>query len=225
MNLQEILKNSELGKDNSDFYNNNKPYPYIVIDNFFDDYQNLITQLNELHLQSEYWNMQRNSLVRLDTFSGKCTLPKKVSTVFNKFSNKKFIDFLQKLTNFYDLQLDKKHNPYLFSIPRFGRISPQTSPQRISNNSYRKVTVLANFNTDLSFYYESTTTVLSFYNENPFSARNFIKMLPNRVIIFNSEDMIFSIDNKTNRNFLFGQFNFYNKELPKRELIINTRFF
>lgn len=217
MNLKEILKNSELGKDNSEFYNNNKPYPYICIDNFFNNYQPLLNSVKELQSDINCWNMQRNSMVRVNTLSPKCVLPKDLLSTFKNFNSKNFINFLANLTKYQDLKLDRTFTAPLTTIPRLGKISPQTSPQQL-NMLYRKVTVLIGLS-------DINSADLVFYNENPFMARNFIKLFPNKAIIFNSEDMIYSLENNSQSDFCFAEFNFYNKELPKRELIMNTRFF
>lgn len=102
---------------------NNKPYPYIVIENFFK--QDIADQItNNYPKIDNIWHKYYNPFEYKYTLDDLDKMPSNISDIFNLLSTDNFIDILKKITGISDLTYDPYlHGAGLHTMPSFGRLN------------------------------------------------------------------------------------------------------
>jgi Rps23 Pro-64 3,4-dihydroxylase Tpa1-like proline 4-hydroxylase len=101
---------------------NNKPYPHIVINNFFKE--NIAKKINETFPNiNDFWHLYYNPIEYKYAYDDVLKYPMEIYEIFNLFSTDKFISILKNITNINNLEYDPYlHGAGLHAHPKYGRL-------------------------------------------------------------------------------------------------------
>jgi len=98
IDIESLFCNKLKNTINRDIYNNQKPYPYYVIDNVLNEEFAIKCQEEILNIPSSEWDRYNNVFEQKYTLRDKNKLPTHCHKLFDIFTSKKMIDILSDLT-------------------------------------------------------------------------------------------------------------------------------
>jgi len=177
---------NNLDKLNNEFIDN-KPYSYVIIDNFFkDDIANNIT--SNFPKVDNNWHKYNNPIEYKFALDNLKNMPPNISDIFNLLSTNNFIDIIKKITNIQTLEYDPYlHGAGLHSHPNNGRLHIHLDYEKhpISGKE-RRLNLIYFTNNDWKEEYNGD---LQIWEKNMSSCAKKIYPKFNRAIIFQTNDI------------------------------------
>ena len=176
-----------------DIYQNNQPFPHVVIDNFFKEevLTEILNYVNKLSLNNATHKFTNSKCpYEFNKYAYDISKVPEIKNVFDELNSKEFIDIIEEMTGIKDLLANMKggvKGSGIHKIKKGGYLGIHTDFNQFSNKIYgnldRRLNILIYLNPDWKEEYRGHLKLIEHGNIS-----NQKKILPilNRCVIFNT---------------------------------------
>jgi Rps23 Pro-64 3,4-dihydroxylase Tpa1-like proline 4-hydroxylase len=175
----------------SNEYKNNKPYPYIIINNFLESsfIDNIHNEYSERSTNLSDWHFYNNPLEVKYSFDNINNCGKNIQKLFELYSSKECIQLFNTLSGITNLEYDNTlHGCGLHLMPKNGRLSVHLDYEKhpILENKQRRMNIILYLNKTWNISWNGSTKL--FYEDlnNSFIES---KVVYNSALVFQTDDI------------------------------------